>query len=82
MTLIEYILNRKKENFVPFEETQRGKAIFEKMKEAAAERARKDEEWERTVSPGFFFTAITQGLPLFFLVRNSSCHWQALHFSL
>lgn len=50
MTLIEYILNRKKENFVPFEETQRGKAIFEKMKEAAAERARKDEEWERTVS--------------------------------
>jgi len=51
VSLIEYILNRKKENFVPFEETQRGKAIFEKMKKDAAERARKDEEWERTVTP-------------------------------
>lgn len=51
MSLIEYIFNRKKESFVPFEETQRGKAVIEKMKEDAAERARKNEEWERTVSP-------------------------------
>lgn len=51
MSLIEYIFNRKKDSFVPFEETQRGKAIFEKMKKDAAERAKRDEEWERTVLP-------------------------------
>ncbi len=50
MGLLEFFF-RNKNNGVPYEETPRGKEFAEKMRIEAEERARKNEEWERTVPP-------------------------------
>ncbi len=51
MGLIKFLFRNKTDKNTPWEETPRGKEFAEKIKIEAEERARRNEEWERTVPP-------------------------------
>lgn len=51
MGLLEFLFRNKTDKNIPWEETAKGKEFAEKMRIEAEERARKNEEWERTVPP-------------------------------
>lgn len=51
MDLLKFLFRNKTDKDTPWEETTKGKEFAEKVRLEAEERARKNEEWERTVPP-------------------------------